>query len=151
MPAIRASIGDRKCTGLPSSRISPLSGMTAPHSALISVDLPAPLSPITARISFGMQVEIGIVEGHDAAVALVEAARLEGSAVVAHAEIFLIHWSIVTATMISMPTVKSCHSRSRPDEREAVAEHADDQRAEQRADDRAAAAEQARCRRSPRR
>src|SRR5689334_3133028 len=53
MPASRASIGVRKVTGLPSSRISPLSGISAPESALIRLDLPAPLSPITARISPG--------------------------------------------------------------------------------------------------
>ncbi len=35
MPALRASSGERKFTGLPSSRISPASGTTAPHSALI--------------------------------------------------------------------------------------------------------------------
>ncbi len=45
----------------------------AAESALISVDLPAPLSPMTARISFRQQVEIGMVERHDATVALVEA------------------------------------------------------------------------------
>ena len=44
--------------------------------------------------------------------------------------------------MISTPTANSCQRTSRPGEREARAEHADDQRADQRADDRAAAAEQ---------
>jgi len=53
MPASRASMGDWKDTARPSSQISPLSGVTAPDSALIRVDLPAPLSPITARISPG--------------------------------------------------------------------------------------------------
>ncbi len=53
MPALRASSGDLKCTVLPSSLISPSSGVTAPQMALIRVDLPAPLSPITARISLG--------------------------------------------------------------------------------------------------
>ena len=41
-------------TRFPSRRISPLSGTTAPDSALIRVDLPAPLSPMTARTSPGM-------------------------------------------------------------------------------------------------
>ena len=41
------------CTPFPSRRISPWSGTTAPVRALIKVDLPAPLSPITARISPG--------------------------------------------------------------------------------------------------
>jgi hypothetical protein len=53
MPACRASIGLRKCTSLPSSRICPSSGMSAPHSALIRLVFPAPLSPMTARISPG--------------------------------------------------------------------------------------------------
>ena len=48
----------------------PLSGMTAPQSALISVDLPAPLSPMTPRISLRLSSKVGIVERHDAAVAL---------------------------------------------------------------------------------
>ena len=55
MPAVRASMGERKLTGVPLMRISPASGVTAPASALMSVDLPAPLSPITARISPGMR------------------------------------------------------------------------------------------------
>ena len=46
-------VGPLKCTGWPSRRISPLSIVTAPQSALISVDLPAPLSPITASTSPG--------------------------------------------------------------------------------------------------
>jgi len=49
----RASSGERKETGWPSSLISPSSGTSAPESARISEDLPAPLSPITARISPG--------------------------------------------------------------------------------------------------
>ena len=53
MPASRASIGLRKVTFRPSMKMSPLSGTTAPDSALIRLDLPAPLSPITARISPG--------------------------------------------------------------------------------------------------
>jgi len=40
-------------TGEPSRNTSPSSGTTAPDRALISDDLPAPLSPITARISPG--------------------------------------------------------------------------------------------------
>ena len=53
IPARRASSGDLKCTGWPSRLIWPWSGTTAPDSALIMLDLPAPLSPITARISPG--------------------------------------------------------------------------------------------------
>ena len=53
IPASRASIGVENDTGEPSSSIVPSSGTTAPDNALISDDLPAPLSPITARISPG--------------------------------------------------------------------------------------------------
>ena len=143
----RASIGERKCTGLPSSRISPASGMTAPASALISVDLPAPLSPMTAEDLARHQVEIGVVERDDAAVALDQAARLQDRARPWHAALMPTPSGstgrCATATMISTPTVNSCQSTSSAGERQAVAEHADDQRADQRADDRAAAAEQA--------
>ena len=67
--------------------------MTAPVSTLISVDLPAPLSPMTPRISFGLKVEIGMVQRHHATIALDEAARLQDRLVVhpAHADTFLIH------------------------------------------------------------
>ena len=53
VPALRASIGERNCTVWPSSLISPSSGRIAPEMALIIEDLPAPLSPMTARISPG--------------------------------------------------------------------------------------------------
>ncbi len=53
MPASRAAIGEVKFTTSPPRRISPESGITAPQIALMRVDLPAPLSPITARISPG--------------------------------------------------------------------------------------------------
>src|SRR5687767_12415493 len=61
------------------------------------------------------QLEVGIVQGDYAAVAFVEARGPEDDIAVAHAEIFLIHWSIVTATMIRTPTAKSCQSNASPD------------------------------------
>src|SRR5579864_517291 len=45
MPASSASRGERKRTGLPSTRYCPSSGENTPASILISVLLPAPLSP----------------------------------------------------------------------------------------------------------
>src|ERR1700736_3550591 len=51
MPSLRAVSGSRSWTGCPSMRISPLSGVVAPHNILTSVDLPAPLSPTMAEIS----------------------------------------------------------------------------------------------------
>src|SRR4051794_21806657 len=62
--------------------------------------------------SAGQQVEIAIFEGNAPAVAFAETPGLENRSVV-HAEILLIHWSMVTATIISTPTAKSCHSNSR--------------------------------------
>ncbi len=55
MPASRASSGEEKLISLPASLIVPSSGRTAPEIALIRVDLPAPLSPMTARISPGIR------------------------------------------------------------------------------------------------
>jgi hypothetical protein len=51
MPRRRASSGPWNRTGWPSSSTSPSSGVMAPDSTLIRVDLPAPLSPITASTS----------------------------------------------------------------------------------------------------
>src|SRR3984957_11613579 len=45
MPRSSALLGESKCTGLPSTRYSPEDGLCTPASVLISVDLPAPLSP----------------------------------------------------------------------------------------------------------
>src|SRR5882724_12825744 len=51
MPTERASRGPWKCTALPSSWISPALGGKLPAMSFTSVDLPAPLSPISPRIS----------------------------------------------------------------------------------------------------
>ena len=48
IPASVASLGERKCTGLPCQMISPPLGSQMPAIVLISVDLPAPLSPTSA-------------------------------------------------------------------------------------------------------
>src|SRR5215831_14330860 len=45
MPRSSASRGDLKCTARPSTRYSPLSGGWTPARVLMSVLLPAPLSP----------------------------------------------------------------------------------------------------------
>ena len=49
IPSAIASAGRAISTGAPSSRIAPLSGRVAPESIRISVDLPAPFSPQSAR------------------------------------------------------------------------------------------------------
>ena len=51
-PAMSA-FAREKLTGRPSSSMLPSSMLIAPEMALIRLDLPAPLSPITARISPG--------------------------------------------------------------------------------------------------
>src|SRR6266536_1495466 len=48
MPRPVASLGPCRWTGLPFQRISPLVGSQIPEMVLISVDLPAPLSPTRA-------------------------------------------------------------------------------------------------------
>ena len=63
------------------------------------------------------QVEIGMIEGGDAAVALHEPARHQDRLLFArgaHAATLRIHWSSATATMISRPTANSCQRLSRP-------------------------------------
>ena len=85
---------------------------------------------MTAEDLVAPQARSRPVERDDAAIALVEPAALEddvAARIIAvhhfgctHAEILLIHWSIVTAKMISAPTVNSCHSDVDAGEREAV-------------------------------
>ena len=143
MPALRASIGELEVHRLAIEPDLALVGDDGAGDRLDQRRLAGAVVADDGQDFARTEIEIGMVEGDDAAVALDQAARVEdGLPCVAHAEIFLIHWSMATATMISTPTAKSCHCRSRPDEREAVAEDADDQRAEQRAEDRAAAAEE---------
>src|SRR5919112_824672 len=171
MPAARASIGVRKWTCRPSRKISPLSGISAPDSALIRLDLPAPLSPMTARISPGYSSR-----------SLPSMATTRPYRLVRPFACSTGVWSLLPAgsgrrcdavtLMASPPPPCSVGPRSRlhlpdplverdgdqhqqadrealPDhldaaELQAVAEHADDQRADQRAEHAAAAAEQPR-------
>src|SRR3954468_13675019 len=51
MPAAIASLGLRRCTSRPSTRIWPSSGRCMPYSVFINVDLPAPFSPTMACTS----------------------------------------------------------------------------------------------------
>ena len=70
--------GTRRLTGSPSISIVPLSGTTAPERTLLSVDLPAPLSPTRPRTSPGCEVEGHVVERLDRAVALRDPAHALG-------------------------------------------------------------------------
>ena len=143
----RRRAGCGSWTGSPSRQISPSSGITAPESALIRLDLPAPLSPMTARISPGSSSKSApSMRGH-VAVALDQAAGLQdrrGESVAVIGPSSREIWSTATARMTRMPVISDLVDRRDAHQLQAVAEHADDQRADQRADDRAAAAEQAR-------
>ncbi|MCY1302655.1 hypothetical protein D9M70_523250 [compost metagenome] len=62
----------------------------------------------------GIEVEVGIVEGGHATVALDEAAGCENGFLCHQAATFLIHWSMATAVMISTPVRKTFHCGSAP-------------------------------------
>ena len=51
IPIFSANAGEPICTAFPAKRISPSSGRYKPYKMLINVDLPAPFSPSSARIS----------------------------------------------------------------------------------------------------
>ena len=51
MPLSRALPGESNVTGLPSTSMAPVSGVCTPDMIFSRVDLPAPLSPTTARVS----------------------------------------------------------------------------------------------------
>ena len=59
-----------------------------------------------------------------------------------HADIFLIHWSMVTATMMRPPTANSCQSTSTPASARPLRKVPTISAPDQRADNRAASAEQ---------
>ncbi len=61
----------------------------------------------------GIEIEIGIVERGDAAIALDETARGE-KGLDASADTFLIHWSMATAPMMSTPVRNTFHCGSAP-------------------------------------
>ena len=58
-------------------QITPVSGRCSPERILSNVDLPAPFSPISARISPSSNLKGNIVERDDAGKALADAAELE--------------------------------------------------------------------------
>src|SRR6201999_372184 len=148
MPCARASSGLRKCTGFWSSRISPSSGTSAPESALISDDLPAPLSPITARISPGSNSK------STPSSAVTEPYRLTTP----RASRTGFNASFMTFSSGTRPCEfvggnrenhenaadQDLIDRRHADQREPVPEHAHDQRAQQGPDNRPASAEEAR-------
>src|SRR5690606_8701165 len=61
-----------------------------------------------------VEIEIGIVERHDPAIALGQAPGLQDGFSPVHAEFFRIHWSMATARMMRRPTVNSCQRTSTP-------------------------------------
>ena len=127
---------------LPSSRTSPSSGTMAPDTALTIVDLPAPLSPITARISPRCRSKSALLRGGHPAVAL------EGLRPVR------ILSAIRLPRNLSDPLVdhdsgddENADQQVGPlrigsEQAKAEAEDTDDERAEQHAEDRAATTEE---------
>src|ERR1700737_3536386 len=165
MPCRRASSGLRKCTGWPSSSTSPSSGTVAPESALMSDDLPAPLSPITAMISPGSTSKSQPSRAVTGPYRLISPrACSTGAAVVGIESVDMmvaprrgavdIVPSLSAAAMRELvggdgenhenPGDQDLVDGRYADQRQPVAEHADDQRAEQRADNRSASAEETR-------
>src|SRR5271170_2692157 len=61
----------------------------------------------------GVEIEVGVVERSDPAIALDERASLQDR-FDAHLETLRIHWSRATAIMIRTPIANSCQSTSRP-------------------------------------
>ncbi len=143
MPLSRASIGERKCTTSPSSRISPKSGMHGPGQGLDHGRLAGAVVADHGQDLAGQKVEIGVVDGRDTTEALDQAPGLEDG-FRAHADTFRIHWSSATATMISTPDRELLPEHVEAGERHARSEDADDERADQGPDDRPAAAEETR-------
>ena len=78
MPALRLSSGAWKSTGSPSTVMRPSSGRCTPVRHLISVDLPAPLSPTMAVISPVRARDRRAAQGGHAAEALDDALEHEG-------------------------------------------------------------------------
>ena len=72
MPRACEALGSRRSTSAPSIRISPLVGGCTPAMILISVDLPAPLSPTSATISPAWISRLNSSIADDAAEALVD-------------------------------------------------------------------------------
>ena len=79
MPASRDRAPFQLCTGLPRTRISPLVGLTTPARILISVDLPAPLSPIRPTTSPRSTCRLTPPSGEDVAVGLRDVAEFDQS------------------------------------------------------------------------
>ena len=124
----------------------------------MSVDLPAPLSPMIGEHLARVELEAHPVEADDAAERLDEAAgpedracgslrprrRARGIRCDGHLRTFRIHWSTETATMMSTPTAKVWQSTSSPASERPLRKTPDDEGAEQGAPHGAATAEEAR-------
>ena len=77
MPALRASRGVVKCTGLPYIVYSPELGWCTPERILMNVDLPAPLSPST-HVTLPASTRVrDVFQRGDVAEVLADVAQLE--------------------------------------------------------------------------
>ena len=107
MPASRASCVLRKSTASPATSIVPESGACAPEKHLISVDLPAPLSPITASTSPGYRSMSAPLRPTTLPKSLVMPRPFSTGCDGRHAFTFLIHWSSATAVITRTPTAST--------------------------------------------
>ena len=116
MPCARASSGERKWTTFAVQADLALIGHQGSGQHLDQGRLAGAVVADDAQYLVGLEVEIGVVEGDDAAESLDDIARLQDrlGGVRAHDAILRTHWSMVTATMIRTPTVNSCQRLSRP-------------------------------------
>ena len=147
----------------PSSWISPSSAVVSPARILIIVLLPAPFGPATPRISPGFASRSSPssarvspyhlrrpTDAQAAGQRRSRVGRLEvrvgvaGARVVAHRRRFWVNRSSTTAAMVTAPETKLLQIRARGQQREAVGDDREQERAAQRPDGRPASTRQAR-------
>src|SRR5690606_21797783 len=150
-PASCASCGRLNVTVRPSSSIVPSSGMKAPDRHLMRLDFPAPLSPITARTSPSYRSRSQASRATTRPNTLTRPRALKMTFRVEVSGV-----SVMSDTHLPDPLVDGHRQDDQDADHEglvedviarqgqAVAEDADDQRAEKRPEDRASATEQAR-------
>ena len=147
MPTARASCGRLNATSWPSSRIVALVGHHRAREALDERRLAGAVVADHGEHLAGVQLEVGAGERCHPAEALDQALGLQDRFAdhvrAHHLATFRIHWSRPTAIRIRSPIAKFCQYAFDLGQLQALPEHGDDQRSDQRAPDAAAAAEEA--------
>src|SRR5581483_6473157 len=145
MPCANAARWEENTTGLPSTAIVRSSGLSRPESILISVDLPAPLSPSRQTISPALTVRLTSFSATTVPKYFdTERASMSGTALDAMASI-LVH--VAAGVVIDEHGDEQHQAEDRlvpvvvdAGEEEALPDDAKGERADRRADDRAGAA-----------